>query len=415
MAKLLADPSFRRLVGTQFLTVFNDNVFKQTVLLLAVFAQQQNQGSALADLDLQALAAFFFALPFLMFAVFAGDLADRFSKRQVVVATKIAEAGIMLAAALAFWTGSLPLGILVLFFMGTQSAFLGPAKYGLVPELVEEKDLARANGHMQGSVLVGIILGMGAAGFLVDRLGQAMWLEGVVLAAIALYGWKVARGIRPVPAADPLRRPGLNPFRRLMEGFRTAAKTPPLLRVLVANSMFWLAGALVLPCWNEMAGELEVSATIWSGALGALALSQALGALAAGTASRRRLRVRLAPLGGFALATALLLVSIGPRNPWFPFFTLLCGNFFSSFYLIPLQTLIQKLPDDEHLGLVLGTNQSLNWIFILGASALKMLATALGFDPFETFSWIAAILALGSFWIRPGKLDMALEAADQTP
>lgn len=401
MLHLLQRVSFRQLVGTQFLTVFNDSVFKQTVLLLAVSGvDAQASGTQEPVVDWQALGGLIFAIPFLIFAVFAGDCADRFSKRSVLIKTKQAEIAVMLLSAAAFATGNFYFVLGILFLMGTQSAFLGPAKYGIVPELVKRKDLAQANGWMQGSVLVGIILGTGTAGFLKEGLQNSLWTEGIGLAILAVVGLRMARGIESVPAADPIRSLRLNPFAGLGAGLRAAAQYPPLVSVLVANSVFWLTGALVLLAWNEM-GEriLHVSQGIWSAALGMLTLSQAVGAMLAGRLSRDRLRIDLVAWGGLALSTALLAVALGPRNPWFVFSVLLAGNFFSSFYLIPLQTLIQDLPKENERGLLMGTNQMLNWIFIVAASGLKIALSASGFDATDTFYVISGFMMLMSVFL----------------
>jgi len=136
--------SFLAYLATQALGAFNDNVFKQMVLLLAV--------GYVAVADFQSVVQLLFALPFLLFSGFAGDVSDRFSKSQLMVRCKLAEIGVMGFGFLAFlWftrdsTGTAPptgLWLLagVTFFMGSQSAFFGPPKYGGLPELVRKDDL----------------------------------------------------------------------------------------------------------------------------------------------------------------------------------------------------------------------------------------------------------------------------------
>ena len=115
----LSPRGFWALMVTQALTVLNDNLFKQIMLLLAV--NLQFSGRADFCEDMQACVGFAFAIPFLLFAAIAGDLADARSKRQLVLACKLAEVGVMLGAAAAFLTGSLPLLIVVLFLMGRSS------------------------------------------------------------------------------------------------------------------------------------------------------------------------------------------------------------------------------------------------------------------------------------------------------
>src|SRR5205823_13551485 len=139
---LFRDRSFWGMTATQFLGAFNDNLFKQLMLLLAIPVG----AAATQKADQQGLATMIFSLPFVLFSGFAGWLSDRYSKRTVIVACKVAEIGIMLLGVLGFLsyarTGYAGL-LLVLWCMGMHSAFFGPGKYGILPELFPEKDLPR--------------------------------------------------------------------------------------------------------------------------------------------------------------------------------------------------------------------------------------------------------------------------------
>src|SRR5437588_3629762 len=199
---LFRDRSFWGMTATQFLGAFNDNLFKQLVLLLAVgtgttlvvsgVASPADRDAARAGPDLQSLAMFCFALPFLLFSGIAGYLSERYSKRTIIVACKIAEIGIVLLGLTAFaiWnvTGIAGL-LLVLFLMGTHSAFFGPPKWGILPELFAERDLPQANGVILMTTFLAIIFGTGLAGVLLDWFGIAqLWLASLACLAIAVLG-----------------------------------------------------------------------------------------------------------------------------------------------------------------------------------------------------------------------------------
>ena len=139
---LFHDWAFWGLNITQFLGAFNDNLFKQLVLLLCLDNVQSGRR------DLQGLAMFLFAWPFIAFSGYAGFLSDRFSKRTIIVTCKVAEMGIVLLGFVGFATESLSLLLAVLCLMGVHSAFFGPSKYGILPELVRSTDLPRANGFI---------------------------------------------------------------------------------------------------------------------------------------------------------------------------------------------------------------------------------------------------------------------------
>ncbi len=389
--------SFRLLVGTQFLTVFNDNAFKQIVLLLAVA-----RGEALLGADAQASAGLVFALPFLLFAVFAGDLADRLPKPRIVAATKWAEAGVMLLAALALGSGSLELGLLVLFLMGAQSAFLGPAKYGLIPELVARRELSRANGVFNAWVVAGILLGIGCSGFLMQALGQdLLWMAGILFAAVAVVGALVAGRIQRQPAADPERPLRLNPLLRLRDGLALAAEIPGLRGCMLGRALFYHVGAVVLFAWNEMGSRLlEVEEQWWTAGLATLTISLGAGSYLAGRLSRGRPRPGFSILSAAAMGLGFLAVGFGPRDPAFVLGVMLAANFFTGMYLVPLMTLIQQLPAEADRGRIQGSSQMLDWVMILAASLAKISMSWLGLDAAEVFLVLGAELLLASLLLR---------------
>src|SRR6476620_4495963 len=207
---LFQDRSFWGMTATQFFGAFNDNLFKQLMLLLAIPV-----GAAAArKADEQGLATMIFSLPFVLFSGFAGYLSDRYSKRTMIVVCKVAEIGIMLLGMIAFLaygtTGYRGL-LVVLFLMGTHSAFFGPGKYGILPELFREEDLPRANGVILMKTFLAIIFGTASAGFLgglvYDAAGQRvperLWVGSLFCIGIAICGTITSLLVRPVPAAVP--------------------------------------------------------------------------------------------------------------------------------------------------------------------------------------------------------------------
>ncbi len=188
----IGNQSFRGLAITQFLGAFNDNFFKQLMLLLAIPVLP-------GALDQQQVATIAYALPFVLFSGLAGFLSDRYSKRMVIVVAKAAEIGIALLGMFGFLmygvTGYQGL-LFVLFLMGAHSAFFGPSKYGILPELVPNKDLPKANGIVLMTTFLAIIFGTVFAGMLGDWLVGAdralgdvaskLWIGSAVCIGIAI-------------------------------------------------------------------------------------------------------------------------------------------------------------------------------------------------------------------------------------
>ena len=179
----LRRPGLQPFLWTQFLGAFNDNLFKIVVSMLAVHLV----ASARAGRELSIVSAVFI-LPFLLFSGYAGQLADIYSKRTVLVVSKSLE---VLAAALgliAFASGHLPLTYAVLFLIAVQATFFSPAKYGILPELLPDRDLSRANGVLEMSTFVAIVLGTAIGGYLFDAWRAQLWLIGVLVVVVAVAG-----------------------------------------------------------------------------------------------------------------------------------------------------------------------------------------------------------------------------------
>ena len=204
---LYRDPSFWGMTVTQFLGAFNDNLFKQLMLLLSL---------KVATEDRQPIAMAIFAAPFLLLSGIAGFLSERHSKRTIIVLCKVAEIVVMLlgmAAFLRFEIWGFPGLLCVLLLMGTQSAFFGPSKYGILPEILRERDLPRANGLILMTTFLAIIFGTAAAGFLSDMAiqdGRALadvahrfLTASAICVTIAVVGTLTSLWIRSVPATLP--------------------------------------------------------------------------------------------------------------------------------------------------------------------------------------------------------------------
>ena len=161
MSSKLFQRGFLSLLFTQFFGVVNDNLLKQ-VLTFSVAAAGIWKGT-LGDGG-QGIVAMCLVLPFLLFSAVAGQLADKYSKQLVTQRVKEAEFIIALVALAGFWLGNVWLCLLAMFLLGVQSAFFGPAKYGVIPELVDEKDLSWGNGIINMLTNVAAVLAIVVGG-----------------------------------------------------------------------------------------------------------------------------------------------------------------------------------------------------------------------------------------------------------
>src|ERR1035438_5512596 len=198
---LLKNAGFHSFLWTQFLGAFNDNVYKILVSMRAVDVAA-NTGSN-SDTYL-ALSMVVFVIPFLLFSGYSGHLADVVSKRKVLISVKVFEIFVMVLGLAAFFSTRIELMLVVLFLMALHSTVFSPAKYGIVPEMLPDKDLSRANGLLEMSTFVAIVLGTSIGSFLFGIWKGEPWKMGVVTLAVAVAGFLT----RPPNTPGPPPRPG---------------------------------------------------------------------------------------------------------------------------------------------------------------------------------------------------------------
>ena len=341
------------LFATQFQGAFSDNVFKWLVLFLVMEGMTRDRKDELAP-----IIGAVFALPFILFSMFAGMLADKHSKRRIAVGTKMAEVCIMTLALVGLAGGDggiVPLLVAVVFLMSMQSAFFGPTKYGLLPEILPESRLSWGNGYLQMGTFVAIILGTLAAGWLSDRFGPASWECGLALVVLAGLGLSTSLGISKVPAANPLRKrarwcwPAL---RRRIGLIRR--KDRPLFLAIGGDTYFWFLGALMqLTILFYGKEALELPAGKISYLQGALAIGIGVGSLAAGYFSRGKIEYRFVPFGGLGMALCCFAMALPGANFLRVFWILIGLGFFAGFFVVPLAAMIQRRPDAKEKGSVI--------------------------------------------------------------
>lgn len=355
----------------QFQGAFSDNAFK----LLAIYLIT-NVYSSESDQDrLVPVVSALFALPFVLFSMAGGYLADRYSKRTVTMATKAAETPVMLIGSLALWQGNIPLMCVTVFLLSTQSAFFGPSKYGLVPELVPDEKLAWANGMISLGTFLASISGMIAAGLSADLLGKHPDLSpgwaGAALLCCALVGLTVSKGISRVPVANAQRVFRLNFVAELWTRLVEIRKSLLLFWIVILGTFFWFVASqfqALLVIFGEH--DLGLSKTQNSMLLASLLLGIALGSCAAGYLSGDSIKTMLVPAGAGGLAVFTALLSIGGTSFGTAVALLIAVGFCGGVFIVPINALIQHLPPKESRGGVIATEAFLSWVAMLGSAGV---------------------------------------------
>ena len=392
----LRHQGFQPFLWTQFLGAVNDNLFKIVVTMLAVGgATAASEGRAVA------LVGALFILPFLLFSGYAGQLADAISKRTILVVTKMLEVVVMGLGMIALAAGHLEAAYAVLFLMALHSTFFSPAKYGILPETLPESELSRANGLLEMSTFVAIVIGTAAGGFLFDVWRDSLWLIGALALAIAAIGTASSFGIRRVPAAAPRQAVGWNPFGEIRDGLVRLWGDRVLWPTVIGLSYFWFLGALLQQLVILFGTRTMGLDPGWIGILTTFAaIGIGAGSMAAGRLSGDKVELGLVPVGAFGMGLfSIALAGSGDSFVQASLSLTLIG-FSGGLFAVPLNAILQQRPDAAEKGRLLATNNFLNVIGILLASAVLWVATdILQLSPERVFL-IGGILSIaGSVYV----------------
>ncbi|MEI6780697.1 MAG: acyl-[ACP]--phospholipid O-acyltransferase [Verrucomicrobiota bacterium] len=387
---------FWSLFVTQFQGAFSDNVLKNLVIFMMIgmnlsLAEKHKIGESVGAL---------FALPFILFSMAGGFLADRYSKRTITIGVKVFEIGVMSLVLVGLVWKQLPLLLVTVFLMGTHSAFFGPSKYGLLPELLPEKRLSWGNGLLELGTFMAIILGTVAAALMAEYLrGHQSW-SGMLLVGLALVGLVTSLGITRVPAANPAKKFQPNFLGDLMGRLRGLRGDRPLALAFAGNTYFNFIGALLLlNLFFFGADVLHVSETKIGLLNVALALGIGLGSVAAGYLSGGKIEYGLVPLGAIGLSVFSALLGLAGLSISAAVVLLALLGFAGGFFIVPVAALLQHRPDKEKKGEVLAAANLLSFVGVFLASGAHYLMAQVGhFSPSHIFLFSGVLTLLGAVY-----------------
>ena len=383
---------FTGLLATQFLGAFNDNMFRWLVVPIG----QRVLGGENPETMALVLGGVCFTLPYLVLVAAAGSLADRFSKRSVIVGCKIAEIGIMLLGTWAVLTLNQWFLFTAVMLMGAQSALFGPAKFGSLPEMLGPEALSKGNGVLGLATVVASALGT-VAGFrlfdLLDNQGlfasggiAAVWPAAAALIGIALLGMTASLWIPKLPAANPAAAIKFDPLRETVPALRCLFSEQRLLRAAVGIAFFWFLASLaqlnIDPFADIQFGLEKKDVGIL---LAVLVAGLGAGSVLAGWWSGGKVELGIVPLGtiGIIVSSLMLYVSGTQVDPtahaleqgafWWSCFWLFQLGVSAGLFNIPLETYLQHESDERNRGTVLAGSNFVSFSFILFSCGLFFL------------------------------------------
>lgn len=405
---LLAQRRFLPFYLTQFSGAFNDNLFKTALLLLITYSAGDLMG--LSVNVLVNLAAFLFILPFFLFSGIAGEVADRYEKSQIIRYVKLAEIVIMSVAALGLWFGWYELLLVLLFLMGIQSAFFGPVKYAILPQVLANDELMGGNGLVGMGTFMAILLGTIAAGLLMGFEAAAR-LIALAVVLMAVLGYLAARS---VPETESDRSGGRVRFRPVRETWRlmqVAAERRQVFLALLTISWFWFLGAAYLTQFPNFARtNLQGDETVVTLLLAMFTIGISSGAMVCERLTKHRITLAPVPWGALGLSLfGIDLFFAVPDDPiastWLTLLTDpvylrvlldlvgigICGGLF----IVPLYAFIQHETPRAKRARIIAALNVFNALFMV-ASALAGIAMLglLGISIPAFFLWLSLLNGL---------------------
>ena len=403
--------SFWALMVTQFSGAFNDNVLKFMVLLqiIAIVHNVEHRD------QLNDIVGYVFVAPFILFSMIAGRVCDRVSKSRVAVATKFWELLVIAAAAVSLHLQSI-LGMMgAVFILSMQATFFSPAKYGLIPELMDEKELSSANGWVNTATSLAILLGTLVAAF----IGNRIYLACSVMATASFVGLLTSFLIKGLPAARPNLPISFNPFSQvtdLWENWKIVRQDKSLKLAMIAVNYFWFLSIVVqlnilifakdmmsAPHWMQ-AVAMHLGAPInqiESGALIiALSIGVGFGSWFAGKISGDRVEVGLVPIASLGMGIFCILIGLGYKSLALTLFCFAFLGLTAGLYEIPLMALIQWRSPPSDRGRVLAMANFLSFVAIAaGTGVMLFINTFLQWNPAQIFIALGIISLFGTILI----------------
>lgn len=374
--------SLRFMNVAQFCGALNDNIYK----LVLIFFLIQLEGTQHANAILSAAGAIF-VIPFLLFSSAAGILADRFSKNRMVIVIKTTEIIIMVLAVLAFAFKFSWSSYAILFLLSTQSAFFGPPKYGIIPEIVPKAQVSKANGLITSFTYLAIITGTFLASFLTKITHNNYVVVGLFCVVVAVVGFVASFGVKHTKARGTKKTINILFVKQIWHTLSDCRKTKHLLAAILGSSYFLFIGAFtqlnIIPyaIVSEGLTEVEGGYLFLTTALGI-----AFGAIVSGRASKKQIELGLACIAGIVISLFFFILAAASFNIPLAVFALFVIGFAGGNFIVPFDTFIQLFSPESNRGHVIAASNFLSFVGVFIASiCLYLFNQILGLTAAQSF------------------------------
>jgi 1-acyl-sn-glycerol-3-phosphate acyltransferase len=412
---LLHERRFLPFFITQFLGAFNDNIFRNALVILITF-----QGVSVAGMDASQLTNFagaLFIFPFFLFSAIAGQLADKVEKSILFQRIKMLEVLLMMLAALAFSVSSYIGLLMVLFLMGCQSTLFGPVKYSYLPQQLANDELVGGNGLVESGTYMAIIFGLVVGIVAVATDAGSQFFVSSMLIGVAVLGYIASRQIPATRAVDPELELKWNIFLETWRIVGFARKEKSVFLSILGISWFWFFGSLMtlqVPAYtlDILNGSKEIATLL----LVSFAVGVGSGSLLCERMSGHRVELGLVPFGSIGLSlftidlyfaqpvAAIVAVDsvaefLARPGSWRVVIDMAMLGVFGGFYSVPLYAMVQERADRKVMSRIIAANNILNAVFMVAAAALAIALLQFGFTIPQLFLVLALLNAMVAIYI----------------
>ncbi len=416
---LLGKRRFAPFFWTQALGAFNDNAFRNALVMLVAF--QMGLGDRTVSLYTN-LAPALFIIPFFLFSATAGQLAEKYEKSRIIRYVKLFEIVAMATAAIGFYTHHTSLLLIVLFLMGVHSATFGPIKYAILPQALKPAELVGGNALIETGTQLAMLIGMIVGSALMEVAGLGTLLAGGVTVAVAIAGYLASRRIPLAPATAPGLKFNWNPFSETVRVLGLTRQDRAVFNAVLGISWFWFFGTVLiaqLPNYTRinLGGDGSVNILV----LTLFSIGTGVGSLLCERMSGHRVEVGLVPFGAFGLTAFGIdlffarsgaatthgldwLAFLHAAGSWRVVMDLTLIGAFAGFYVVPLFAFIQSRTPREQLSRVIAGNNIINALLICAASGFGLGLGMLGLGVPQIFlatALLNAVVALYIFTLVP--------------
>lgn len=393
---LLKTRRFLPLFVTQFFNAFNDNVFKNALVILITY---KIAVSISAEQYYLALTGGIFILPFFIFSATAGQLADKYEKSMIIRWIKFFEIIFMVIGIFGFYSNNLILLLTTLFFLGCHSTFFGPIKYSILPEHLAKNELIAGNGLIEAGTFIAILLGQILGGSLILTTNGLTYVA-VALLSIALLGFGSSFFIPETQVGQSNLILSFNIIRETAKIISITRQKKEVFLAILGISWFWFFGATILTQFPTFIKNiLDGSSEIFVVFLSVFSIGIGVGSLLCNKLLKGKITAKYVP---YAIAMMSVFIfdiyfatshhsiqhqgflTIKPFFSQFHNIRIIIDVFlltvYSGLFIVPLYAIVQEHSEEAVRSRVIAGNNIINSLFMVLSSLYIMFFTSLNFS-----------------------------------